>query len=381
MRKSILFRISVFLALLTTAWLLLFCIKGNSVNWERTPFWKERNLHSDALILYGNGTGFWGGYIFDLDKDVEAKDFRKSMAMHKSLIQRTTDDWKTRTEVFQGQGEIEGFYSTGPHGMVAKVTQVSMETLIETAHFIGWDGTGWKEISSLSYRVVKVWGSEGPVLLAVGYPQEGFEPVYASLSLDGGHTWNDVSLSGLNVAQDSLSLNTVLFPDGMLYCASPFGLHRLDLKSHGDGERWQRVRSYPPSFKPLAMARRDRALFLFGSLPDKGFAIWYTRADGTGADLVSPCRGTPKDFMVDKFTAVDSVLYLVGQVEDVKNGETRGYDHYVLRSTSPAGTDWENMDLPIKGSLSAVDFGADGRVWAVAPGNRLQVYKRETSHL
>jgi hypothetical protein len=303
------------------------------------------------------------------------------MAMHKSLIQSTANDWKTRTVSYQGQGEIEGFYRTGPQGIVAKVTQVSLETLIETAHFISWDGTDWKEISNLPYRVVQVWGSESSAVLAVGYPQEGFEPVYASLSMDGGHNWTPTSLSGLNVAEDSLKLNPVLFPDGTLYCASPFGLNRLDLKSPGDGKRWQRVRPYPPSFKPLAMARRDQALFVFGSLLDKGFAIWHTRADGTGGDSLTPCRGIPQEFMVDRLSAVDSDLYLVGQVEEVKNGETQGYDHFVLRSTTPAGTDWENMQLPITGSLNAVDFGKDGRIWAVAPGNRLQVYKREVSRL
>jgi hypothetical protein len=350
------------------------------MDWERRPLW-ESNLHSDALVLQDNGIGFWGGYLFDSDQDFEFKDFRQDIAVHKASIQFTSDDWKARTELFQGQGEIKAFFRTGKNEIVAQNRQISLETLTETAHFIGWDGTGWKEISTLPYRVVQVWGSEGPAMLAVGYPQEGFDPVYASLSLDGGHSWASTSLSGLNVAEDSLKLNTVLFPDGTLYCTSPFGLNRLDLKSQGDTARWQRVRPYPPSFKPLAMARRDQALFVFGSVLDKGFAIWYTRADGTGGDSLTPCRGIPQEFMVDRFAAVDSDLYLVGQVEEVKNGETQGYDHFVLRSTTPAGTDWENMQLPITGSLNAVDFGKDGRIWAVAPGNRLQVYKREATRL
>jgi hypothetical protein len=350
------------------------------MNWERRSLWNERDHSPRALLILENGKGFSGGYQFDTLHSDEP-DFRKDQARSKATIQMTTDDWKTRTVVFQGQGQIEGLYRTGVQNTVAKVTQVSLETLIETAHFIGWDGTDWKEISNLPYRVVKVWGSEGPALLAVGYPQEGFDPVYASLSLDGGHSWAPTSLSGLNVAEDRLSRNTVLFPDGTLYCASPFGLNRLDLKSVSDSARWQSIRPYPPSFKPVVMARRDQALFVFGSLLDKGFAIWYTRADGTGGDSLTPCRGIPENFLVLSLSDVGGQLYLLGRVRYLVKGEMRGFDYFLLRSTTPAGTDWVNMQLPITGSLNAVDFGKDGRIWAVAPGNRLQVYKREVSRL
>lgn len=125
-------------------------------------------------------------------------------------------------------------------------------------------------------------------MLAVGYPQEGFDPDYSSLSMDGGRTWNLVYLSGLSVAEDSFKRNTSLFPDGRLYYAAPSGLNLLGLKSPGDGQHRQRLRPYPPSFKPLAMARRDRTISVIGSLPERGFGIWYTRADGTGGESLHP---------------------------------------------------------------------------------------------
>ena len=129
------------------------------------------------------------------------------------------------------------------------------------------------------------------------------------------------------------------------------------------------------------MARRDRALLVFGTVPDKGFRIGYARADGTGGDSLAPCRGIPEGFLALRLAVSGDQVHLVGRVRVVEKGEMRGFEYHVLRSTTPAGADWENMRLPITGSLSAVDFGEDGRIWAVAAGNRLQIRRPEAPRL
>jgi hypothetical protein len=341
------------------------------MKWERLP-WFEGEISSDALAITEAGIGFVGGYLFDSDEDFRQKNYQKSMAMHKSIIQKTTDDWKTRDTVFQGKGEIVAFFRTGNGRMIAQNSQVSMQDLHESGHFITWENGEWKDVSNLPFRVIGVWGSDSPWLLAVGYPQDGFNPVFNYVSSDGAHTWKPVSLGGFNPLQAGRDSATVLFPDGIFYRALPMGLQRLDLKTAADSGHWEKVRDLPPSFRPSQMAKRDNALLIFGSLSDKDFALWFTRADGTGADSLFPCKGIPAGFSARRLVVAGPNLYLVGTVSIFEKGEMRGLDHYILKSAN-TGAAWQDLDLPLNGSLQAVDFGADGRVWAMAAGNRMQV--------
>jgi hypothetical protein len=67
------------------------------------------------------------------------------------------------------------------------------------------------------------------------------------------------------------------------------------------------------------------------------------------------------------------LLRITGSQEMTKNGETTGYRNWLFESKDDGAT-WRDMGLPITGSLGAIAFGNDGRIWAMAAGNRMQIY-------
>lgn len=110
-------------------------------------------------------------------------------------------------------------------------------------------------------------------------------------------------------------------------------------------------------------------MWIFGSLPDKKFGLVDAE---NRSNSVKVCRGVPQDFLLTAFSIVSGRFHLVGALETKSGTETIGFTNIILRSQNQ-GEAWRDTDLPIKGSLKGFDFGPDGRIWATAAGNRMQV--------
>lgn len=107
-------------------------------------------------------------------------------------------------------------------------------------------------------------------------------------------------------------------------------------------------------------------------MPDKKFGL---ARFGEMAATSNESRGLPAGFLFKAFSLSGDSFYLVGAIELKRGEETIGFKKVMFESRNQGGS-WTNLELPINGSLEAYDFGPDGRVWAVAAGNRIQVLMR-----
>lgn len=337
------------------------------MSWETRAIPDIEHLRTKTLFITQGGTGYSGGSIFTEASAMEP-DLRKAASMETAVLYETQDDWKTRRLVFQDSGEIVDFYSVGSGTLVAQNTRNGGDSLHESAHFLHLQTGGWKEVSRLEQRASRVWSSGSPWLLSAGFPEYSFDPVLIYQSSDGGLTWRETDLAGYNPLAEGRDPALYLNPNGMLYRAGKTALDRFDLNLPDGSGKWEKLRTIPINFKALGLSGQAEEVIAFGSMPDKKFGL--TRLSGNAK--VKECRGLPSDFLFTKLSITGDLYHLIGAVE-VKNGEeTIGFDNLIFESKD-SGASWVDLKLPIKRSLNAYAFGLDGRIWATAAGNRMQV--------
>ena len=357
---------------------LFLTLKGCSMKWKRAPYYSISNkegddFSTDAFQITTGGQGFLGGYAFNSDEDFKFTDFRQDIAVHKALIQKTADNWKTRTTVFEGNGEIEEFFNIGNGRVLARNKQADQETLLSRTQILTNIGLSWQEISKLDFYVKKIYGSESPWLVAIGFPNESRGTVYIMVSSSGAKNWDRVQLEGFTSPDivDEIALTLSKF--GKLYRFSSFQLDFVDLNRTEAMYHWNLLSKAPSPLRRPFMLLQENRLSVIGNTSDSSFGIWNISADGTGPNAIQECTGIPKEFSIDRFECRRDALYLVGSTLIKRDGEVRGVECYLLKSDL-AGKHWVDIHLPITSSLQAVDFGEDGSIWASAPGNRIQVF-------
>ena len=358
---------------------LFLTLKGCSMNWKRAPYYsisdKEGDSFStDAFLISGGGLGILGGYRFNRNEDFKYNDFRQVTSVHKALIQKTEDNWKTRTTVFEGNGEIEGFFNVGKGGVIARNTQIDKETLLTSAQILANFGTSWQELSKLEFYVKKIYGSDSPWLLAVGFPDESRDTVFIMVSSSGAKNWHRVHLDGFTSPDIVDKIALTLSNSGKLYRFNSIQLDFVDLSHTEPIYRWNSLPMAPSPLRNPFMVLWDNRVTVIGNTVDSTIGIWNMRVDGTGPSSIQECTGIPKGFSIDRFECRGDALYLTGTVLIKRDGEVRGIEWYLLESDQ-VGKHWVDMHLPITSSLQAVDFGEDGSIWASAPGNRIQIFE------
>jgi hypothetical protein len=354
------------------------------MRWIRAPHYKISDIDgelfsSNALQITEKECGFLGGYAFNIDEDMKNPGVQTNISMHKALIQKTEDHWKTRTTVYEGNGEVEAFFNIGDGKIIALNRQVDKETLRYSAQFLLSQDSVWFEISKLNFHVVKVLGSDSPWLLAVGFPEHKDDTVYSMVTSDGARTWVPVQMHGFNPTDGNNNSAIILSNSGKLF---RFTMTQLDFINLGHTEvnaSWNPIAIAPQALLEPSILLSNNSIKVIGTLSDTTFGLWNMRLDGTGPNTINPCTGIPKGLLLKKFISRGDALYLIGSVLLRKNGEPRGIKYYMLRSNQE-GTNWTDLDLPITSALKAVDFGEDGSIWAVAPGNRIQIFKGEAKN-
>ncbi len=343
------------------------------MRWEKIPIPAIDNLTIRPMLITGPGAGFSGGSI-STEASMMEPDFRKALSMDFSVIYETKDDWKSQRQVFQGSGEIVGFFRLGLGGYLAQNNSRSKEDLHECAHFIKEEKGKWKEVSHLEYTGVRVWSSEGSWLIAAGQAEKGNKSIFKFLSSDGALNWRESDLGGFNPLEKGRNPLLCINSEGLLFRSSRTVLERLDLKQEGTMHTWEKEADVPVNFNPLALVwnNKNACVIAFGLRPDKNFGIVHFENSAPSFQI---CRGVPENFLLTELTLSGNRMILTGAVE-LKNGEvTTGFKNLILESTN-RGESWVNIDLPIQNSLVGYAFGAENGVWAVAAGSRVQVLKR-----
>jgi hypothetical protein len=299
-------------------------------------------------------------------------DPRKALSMDTSVLYETRNDWQDRRQVFKGSGEIVSLIRTGPEGVVAQNIRNDVADYHESVHFLARKQGDWQEVSHLELRGSRVWGSEAQWLLAAGYPEFANDPVSIFVSEDGGMTWRTTTLAEYNPLAGGRDKPLYLDPDGAFFRVEKRRLEKLDLNRKEGSGPWEPYGEMPINFQPLALTGSQKIIWVFGSMPEKKFGL---ARFGDDATQVREGRGIPVGFLCKTFTRSGNSFHLVGAVELKKGTETVGFKKVILESRNE-GNSWSDLELPINGSLDAYDFGPDGRVWAVAAGNRMQVLVR-----
>ncbi len=349
----------------------LFGCKGKPMPWTKRPIPDIAHLRTKCVLLAKDGSGYSGGSIFTEASSMEL-DPRKALSMESSVLYETRNDWQDRRQVFKGGGEIVALFRTGSEGAVAQNIRNEAADFHESVHFLARKMEDWQEVSKLELRGSRVWGSEGQWLLAAGYPEFTNDPVSKFVSADGGMNWRATTLTGFNPLAGGRDKPLYLDPDGVFFRVEKRNLEKLDLNRMDGSAAWEYYGDMPINFQPLALAGIRKIIWAFGLLPDKKSGVVRF---GDGAATLKEGRGIPPGFLCKTFTCSGNSFQLVGAIE-LKNGtETVGFKKVMLESWNQ-GDSWSDLELPINGSLEAYDFGADGRVWAVAAGNRLQVLVR-----
>ena len=355
------------------------------MNWSRAPYYSIHdlvgnkfvdgdNFKFNAIVKTRSAKGFLGGYFFNNNTDRHNPGVEKNISLHKALIQMSQDNWKTRTTVFEGSGEIEAFLNVGNGSTIARNTQVDQETLHSSTQFLITQDSKWEEASKLEFYIKKVYGSESQWLLAVGFPDESPDSVYIMVSSSGAKKWYQIQLEGFTSPDKFDSIALVLSGSGKLYRFNSFQLDFIDLNRTEAIYHWNSLPRAPSPLRDPFMLLRDNRIMVLGNYADSTFGIWNMRVDGTGPNSIQECTGIPKGFTIDRFEYREDALYLIGTVLIKKDDEVRGIEWYLLRSDQ-VGKHWVDLQLPITSGLQAVDFGEDGSIWASAPGNRIQIFE------
>ena len=349
---------------------LLGC-KGNSMPWTKRPIPDIGHLRTNCLLLTKDGSGYCGGSIFSDASSMELNP-GKALSMDSSVLYETRNDWLDRRQVFKGNGEIVALFRTGSDDAVAQNIRNDAADFHESVHFIARKMDDWKEVSKLELRGSRVWGSEGRWLLAAGYPEFTNDPVSIYVSADGGMNWQATTLAGYNPLAGGRDKPLYLDPEGNFFRVEKRHLEKLAVNRMDGSATWEAYGEIPINFQPLALSGARKTVWAFGTLPDSKFAL--VRFDN-GAATVKETRGLPAGFLCKTFNCSDNSFYLVGAIEMKKGTETVGFKKLMFESKN-LGDSWSDLELPISGSLQAYDFGSDGRVWAGAAGNRIQVLVR-----
>lgn len=67
------------------------------------------------------------------------------------------------------------------------------------------------------------------------------------------------------------------------------------------------------------------------------------------------------------------LLRITGLQKLLMNVKTTGNRNWLFESKD-GGETWKDLEWSIRGSLGSIAFGRDGRIWAMAAGNRMQAY-------
>lgn len=343
---------------------------GGKVGWERRPIFEERYLETYDLAIAEGAHGFLGASKAS-EETIMMPNFKKAKALDTAIIQETRDDWITRTEAFRTTGEINSILHLDSGRLLAVNPHVDLDSLKETTRFIKWGGLNWRELSSVPARALRVWSNAGPILFAAGYPEEGFDPLLLYASFDGAATWRAINLAGVDPLDTSHDEQVWLDGAGLLYAFNGRNLESFDLPRWEGNPGWKTVQPVPEDFKPIRLSGDAEGMYTVGRLPDKALALW--KVPKTGSPTLVRAKGLPDTLQPERLWVHDRLIRITGTQEMTKNGETTGYRNFLFESKDDGAT-WRDMGLPITGSIGAITFGEEGRIWVMAAGNRMQVY-------
>ncbi|MEO6097866.1 MAG: hypothetical protein ABIW76_20290 [Fibrobacteria bacterium] len=347
----------------------LGCGDGN-MGWERRPIFTEEYMHTFAVAITDSGNGFLGASIGS-QTSIREPNYKRATAMDTAIIQATRDDWNSKKEAFRGKGEINSLHHLDSGRLLAENSQVDLATLTESTHFIQWNGSVWKDVSSLDSRVVLILTGGGSCVFAASYPPGALTPPILKVSFDGGASWSSLTLGGMDPLGSRERDLLWMDPEGYLYAITTKSLEAFDLPHWKEHPTWKTLHSLPEGFKPIRMTGNSGGILSIGRLADSSLAIW--RVPKSGSPELLRTRGLLPTLNPDRIWARGSLLRVTGTEERLKDGETTGYRNWLFESKDN-GTTWKDLDLPLKGSLGSIAFGEDGRIWAMAAGNRMQVY-------
>lgn len=340
------------------------------MSWKKIPQESPEGFSTQLVLMTAPGEGFSTSKQMDVDKLLADKDFKKRDAEDPAFIFRIRSNWSHVEKVFETTGVFEGLYRTGIDRALAVNRTYEEERTKEVYRLYGYQDGRWREISRLEQDAIFVLGSDSPWLLAIGYSGSSDHP-FSAFSPDGGHTWKSLPSLGIDFIRNR-KLPLWLDSSGSLYHPFPAHLGRLRLEESSFVQNWERIEDFPPGFKPTLIAGTSGKAFVLGLIGPEAWSLWIW--DGPGKVQLNPCRGLPKGFTPRQLVAGRAGLHLVGDIAQFNaRGEMSGFKNQIYRSNS-AGSTWVNMDLPITGSLEYFDFGDDGSIWAMAAGNRLQIY-------
>lgn len=342
--------------------------------WTKRPIPDIEHLRTNCLLLSKDGSGYSGGSIFSDASSMEL-DPRKALSLDTSVLYETRNDWQDRRQVFKGSGEIVALFRTGSDGAVAQNIRNDATDFHESVHFIARKLEDWQEVSQLELRGSRVWGSEGQWLLTAGYPEFTNDPVSKYVSADGGMNWHATTLAGYNPLAGGRDKPLYLDPDGFFFRVEKRSLEKLSLNKMDGSAAWEAYGEMPINFQALALAGTRKIIWAFGLMPDKKFGLVRFGDSAATVKDVKEARSLPEGFLCKTFTCSGNAFHLVGAIELKRGTETVGFKKVMYESRNQ-GDSWSDLELPINGSLEAYDFGVDGRIWAVAAGNRIQVMVR-----
>lgn len=339
------------------------------MTWTKLPPRGPAGFSTQAILMEGAGKGFAACRQVDMERFRVERNWRKRDSQDAAFIYEVRDNWKVLEKVFETTGVIDALYQTGSGRFLALNHTYEKDGEVALARFYSLEGEKWAEVSRIYQEAIMVLGSESPWLLAMGYSQTP-DRAFSAYTRDGGHSWTVIERLGLDFMSNR-DLPLWLDSSGRLYHAFPTHLGRRSLAETADAPAWERLHEFPAPFKPLLMTGESERVHVLGKSNPDAYSLWTW--NGNGKDRLVLCNGLPNGLIVEKLFHTRAGFYLTGSVENVVNGETKGYTQYLLKSED-GGSGWTDMDLPIKGSLSTLDFGDDGSIWAMAAGNRLQIY-------
>jgi hypothetical protein len=342
--------------------------KGEHMGWEKRPRFEEQGLSTGCLRVAEGGRGFLGASLVT-EESMLSPDWKKSLSMDTAVILLTTDDWVTRKVFEVGTGEVTGVFAIGKDGFVALNQRINQANREIESRFLDWAGAEWKETSKLPLRSLKVWSAGDSVLFAAGYP-DGADSTRVVLSMDGGKTWKEMKSFGSDPLETKRGKCLALEKGARLVSIQNTDICAMDLTQ--DVPVWNSLGRLPQGFSPHIIAAQGGTVAVLGQGPDMKWIIVLMDPDGKLSS--SPCMGLPEALDPDGFRLQKAGWVVVGTIEEIKHGATVGYSHHIYRSPN-GGSSWRDLELPLPGSLKAIDFGEDGRIWAMAAGNRMQVFK------
>jgi hypothetical protein len=348
---------------------LLSC-ERKTMGWIQFPVLNEPNKKAVSLLIAEVDNGFLGTTI-TTEASLMNPDWKKSLAMDSSEILAIGENGLKRRSLLRVPGILREFYSTGHMKWIAINERISSPDMHESTHILHFNGSEWSEISKLELRNLRIWSGCGPILLATGQSLTKADSSVEIISFDGGEHWENLNVPYFNNISGIIRSKFALDEEGQLFSIQNQTLYQSHLEETRQFSKLRSLVDLPLHFKPTSIFIFKHQPIVFGKLLDGKLALMTT--DEKGLPQINSCLGIPSQFEIDRAFLGNTSWYVEGTLEIQKNNRTESFSHMIWESKNKGAT-WFDKGLPIKGSLKSIAVGSDGRIWALAAGNRMQVF-------